>query len=381
MLDTLQKMSGVTHKTYRDSKTITRDMQKLMMQNEGKASYTVTTKEVPVISYNDMAFINERNSMLFRAGDAPVWNRNECILPMSWRLFSNTIKQPGKDYTLQTIPTLSSSVEFDLKGNQPDFEKMLDKRMEQAIYVPIATKLFQDSYGYTDADIARLDIDAYSKEIMEMVNDMIWQDVQKKAQRDAIKNGDITDITNAVAEVSIDDADFGNVTDTEDNTEMNDVIKAQQEADEIRKKKIYAGGSISKADLVNRVVGHNKPEPRRGFNVEFINAFIEIRGGMYSDSRYFRDIGGDLYAADGRTAYIKHASSKAREQAAELEALNEAAQHPDRKVFADGKIDESDLPVMDSWEITDDFYFFLEALDKWDFAGGRFEEEMIRRMT
>jgi hypothetical protein len=41
MLDTLQKMSGVTHKTYRDSKTITRDMQKLMMQNEGKASYTV----------------------------------------------------------------------------------------------------------------------------------------------------------------------------------------------------------------------------------------------------------------------------------------------------------------------------------------------------
>ena len=132
MLETLEKMSGKTHKSFTDSKTITRDMQKLMMQNEGKASYTMTTREVPVISYNDMAFISERNSIIFRAGDSPVWNRNETILPMSWRLFKNTITQPGKDYSLQTIPTLSSALEFDIRQNQPDFIKMLDKRIAQA---------------------------------------------------------------------------------------------------------------------------------------------------------------------------------------------------------------------------------------------------------
>lgn len=58
MIETLSKMSGVRHKTYTDSKTITRDMQAIikMTQNEAKTSYTMTTKEEPVISYNDMAF-------------------------------------------------------------------------------------------------------------------------------------------------------------------------------------------------------------------------------------------------------------------------------------------------------------------------------------
>ena len=45
MIDTLSKMSGVRHKTYIDSKTITRDVQSFlkMTQNDGKASYTATT--------------------------------------------------------------------------------------------------------------------------------------------------------------------------------------------------------------------------------------------------------------------------------------------------------------------------------------------------
>ena len=99
MLDTLQKMSGTTHRSFRDSKTVTQDNERLFMQNKGEVTYTITTKEVPVISYNDMAFISERNSIVFRAGDSPVWNRNETILPMSWRLFTNTIVHDGHEYT------------------------------------------------------------------------------------------------------------------------------------------------------------------------------------------------------------------------------------------------------------------------------------------
>ena len=103
MIDTLQKMSGTTHRVYKDSKTVTRDAERLFMQNEGKVSYTMNVREEPVIKYNDMAFIDPRNSIVFRAGDSPVWNRNETILPMSWRLLhANPIKQPGKEYDLQT---------------------------------------------------------------------------------------------------------------------------------------------------------------------------------------------------------------------------------------------------------------------------------------
>ena len=130
MLDTLQKMSGTTHKSYIDSKTVTMDKQRLFMQVESKLSYTVTTKEVPVIMYNDMAFIAERNSIVFRAGDPPVWNRNQTILPMSWRLFKDTIVHAGHDYSLQTIPTLSSALDFDVRKNQPDFMSMIEKRKD-----------------------------------------------------------------------------------------------------------------------------------------------------------------------------------------------------------------------------------------------------------
>jgi hypothetical protein len=171
MLDTLQKMSGTTHQSYTDSKTITRDMQSVikMTQNEGKASYTMTTKEVPVISYNDMAFISERNSIVFRAGDSPIWNRNETILPMSWRLFKTTITQPGKEYTLQTIPTLSTAMDFDVRKNQPNFAKMLEKRMEQAYLAAEAQQSYQEAYGYSDYDIEQLDPDNYADEIMDII--------------------------------------------------------------------------------------------------------------------------------------------------------------------------------------------------------------------
>ena len=95
MLDTLQKMSGVTHKSFKDSKTITVDMSRIWAQVEHNETINISTREVPVISYNDMAFIPERNSIVFRAGDAPIWNRNQTILPMSWRLFKNTIEHYG----------------------------------------------------------------------------------------------------------------------------------------------------------------------------------------------------------------------------------------------------------------------------------------------
>ena len=177
MLDTLEKMSGKTHRVFKDSKTVTRDMEKIWLQNEGKASYTMTTREMPVISYNDMAFISERNSIVFRAGDSPVWNRNETILPMSWRLFKNTIVDPGHDYSLQTIPTLSSALDFDVRSNQPDFEAMLYKRMHQAWASEKAQTWYAKAYGYTNEDgdinaydIERLDPDAWSDEVMEIIN-------------------------------------------------------------------------------------------------------------------------------------------------------------------------------------------------------------------
>lgn len=385
MIDTLQKMSGTTHKSFTDSKTITRDMQKLMMQNEGKASYTMTTKEVPVISYNDMAFISERNSIVFRAGDSPVWNRNETILPMSWRLFKNTITQPGKNYSLQTIPTLSSALDFDIRQNQPDFIKMLDKRMAQAGKAASAMEMYKNAYKYTDTELAKLDIDAYSDEIMDLINAMLNDSLGKgssvESDEDDIFEGDdvvnIDDWDDDMLENHyVDDMDennsYGvlNIDDIEDNDDVQKEAARRQAQRDERDRKIYAGGYISKSMLVNpdgSVKSH-------AFDKDFSEVFANNMGSILSDKQYFDDVDGNLYGKNGKP-YIVKADNNAM-----LAHMNEAAQNEDSNVFSEENINEADLSEFSTYVITDAFYQFLASLDAWTFGDGRFENEMRRRM-
>lgn len=385
MIDTLQKMSGTTHKSFTDSKTITRDMQKLMMQNEGKASYTMTTKEVPVISYNDMAFISERNSIVFRAGDSPVWNRNETILPMSWRLFKNTITQPGKNYSLQTIPTLSSALDFDIRQNQPDFIKMLDKRMAQAGKAAAAMDMYKNAYKYTDTELSKLDIDAYSDEIMDLINAMLNDSLGKGTgaesdEDDMFEGDDVVNIDDwdddMLENHYVDDVDeyssYGalNIDDIEDNDDVQQEAARRQAQRDERDRKIYAGGYISKSMLVNpdgSVKSH-------AFDKDFSEIFANNMGSLLSDRQYFDDVDGNLYGKNGKP-YIVKADNKTM-----LERMNEAAQEEGSNVFSEENIEERDLSEFNTYIITDAFYQFLANLDAWTFGDGRFETEMRRRM-
>lgn len=387
MIDTLQKMSGTTHKSFTDSKTITRDMQKLMMQNEGKASYTMTTKEVPVISYNDMAFISERNSIIFRAGDSPIWNRNETILPMSWRLFKNTIVQPGKDYSLQTIPTLSSALDFDIRQNQPDFIKMLDKRIAQACKAAEAMEMYKTAYNYTDTELSKLDIDAYSDEIMDLITGMLNNSLGKgngsadDEDDDLFDNEDIVsiddwndDMLEANYADSIDEiGSYGmvNSSDIEDNEDVQKEAARRQAQKDERDRKIYAGGYISRSMLVNpdgSVKSHS-------FDKDFSEIFANNMGEMLRDSNYFNDVDGNLYGKNGQL-YISKADNSAV-----IAKMNEAAQDEDTRVYSEENIAEADLSEFNTYIITDAFYQFLASLDSWSFANGVFESEMKRRMN
>lgn len=358
MLDTLQKMSGVTHKAVIDSKTITRDMEKIWMKNEGKASYTMTAREVPVISYNDMAFISERNSIVFRAGDSPIWNRNETILPMSWRLFKDTIKQPGKDYNLQTIPTLSSAVDFDVRMNQPDFRKMLDKRMEQAVVAKNAKKMYQDAYDYSDYDIEKQDPDIYSDEVMDLINRIIRAEKSEDEE-----------------EVYVDDMDFEQdfevdyMGDIEENTEQIKATAEQAYKYEQNNKKLFADHLIAPNDLVGMsgVATH-------AFDKDIIESYLEVKGDMERDIGFFDVRDGSLYGVDGSPYIISVDSSK------DLTALNEAAKDENSKIYSEENINKKDISAIGSYEVTDEFYKFLASQSAWRFAKGRFEREMAKRL-
>lgn len=378
MIETLSKMSGVTHKSFTDSKTITRDIQKIMMQNEGKTSYTMTTREMPVISFNDMAYISERNSIVFRAGDSPVWNRNETVLPMSWRLFKNTIKQPGKDYSLQTIPTLSSALNFDIRQNQPDFVKMLDKRMAQACKAKKAKEMFQTGYNYTEAELAKLDIDAQSDEIMSLIQSIINNNFSQGSDEglDDEEYVDIDEWSDDMLDYSYDVNETENygMFDQSDIVTNDDAIRETakyQAAQAKMDQKLYANRSISRSMLIRK----DGSVKTHAFDKDFSEIFANHMGEIFNDTVYFKEIDGNLCGKDG-TIYITKADNSAM-----IAKMNAAAKNDETKIYAEDEINSDRLNEFATYTITDAFYQFLANLDSWNFANGVFETEMARRMN
>ena len=392
MIETLSKMSGIRHKTYTDSKTVTKDQQAIlkMKQNEGKISVTMTTKEENVISYNDMAFISPRNSIVFRAGDAPIWNRNQMVLPMSWRLFKDTIVHPGHDYTLQTIPTLSTAMEFDVRKNQPNFYKMLDKRIDQAYLAQEATKQYQKAYGYSDYQMEQLDLDNKSDEIMDIVCssqqlDSVNQAIMEYAENDG--NNKQTDYSEEGLEEMFDymygnktadevsfeveqdifKENFGSSTAVENKDQAVENAKREMEYKEASKKR-YAGNLMSRDDFVSKM-GYN-----HSFDEAIVRVYRKLRSRMEKDEEYFVVANGNLYSADGSTLYIKNLTSSD-----ELKAINEALSDDESRVhsFDGSDITEDDIKAIGSFVVQDAFLDYLVSFPgAWPFVDGEFDLRM-----
>lgn len=350
MLDQLQKMSGTRHVGYINGRNVTVDKGQVFMQVRNESTMNIQVVEEPVISYNDMAFINDRNSIVFRAGDSPVWNKNEMILPMSWRLFQNTIVHSGHDYSLQTIPTLSSALDFDIRKNQPDFMKMLEKRMSQAKEAESAKRAYQKAYDISDTQMARLDLDVLSDELMQIINDSVATNKQKKSANVNSFNQPEPDLSDLI----------------EDNEEQLEINKKMEDAHKEADLKRYAEGLLSRSDLIdNGFIDHK-------YDNLIIGAYIEQRGNFSQDYVHFRINNGDLCAPDG-TVYIKRVPVSE-----DLKTLNDAAKAKKSNVYADGDVMESSNYVHSSYKVTEDFYKFLISCEKWDFAKGRFDAEMAK---
>lgn len=406
MIDTLQKMSGTTHKTYRSSKTVTRDVGKMtkVASVEGKVSHTYSTEEEPVISYNDLASLPERNSIVFRAGDSPIWNRNETILPMSWRLFSNTIEVPGVDFSLQTIPTLSSALEFDLRLNQPDFAAMLSKRMDQAVKAPTASDIFSKAYGYGEFEISRLDPDVYAQEVMDITDTMIGRErwIAQAPAREAENAARQYDEFEEELGVDIDELnahkpDFPDVMAplvddyNQDGRELSeaasddDEIAEQVQNNEARrtdlKVKRYGQGTISRemlVDLSGRVTAT--------LDRELSRAYAECRGQMQADALFSVSDRGDLYDADGSLLFMEEVSAATRRDMAEARAADEGGDRVHDFDGGDGSGEmgtdsETAFDAMNRFRPTGAFKRWLASLDSWDhIAGGLFDREMAHAL-
>lgn len=359
MIDTLVKMSGTRHTTYRDSKTVTMDNERMVKSTSVKAdvSYTMGTVEEPVISYNDLAFISERNSIVFRAGDAPVWNRNETILPMSWKMFGdrgqNSIVHPGHEYTMQTIPTLSTAKDFDVRLNQPDFNKMVLKRVEQASMVNDAKEKYARGYNYTDFDVQMLDPDIYANDIMDLIDVELREIAIQQGANPDIIDSSIDEVYDPPVEAF----------DIYEDYETQDIIDQAQEDHSDLELARYANKQISRLELIG-----TDNRARHGLDDVFISAFIALRRNFANDPSFMIDGSGALRLRGSNEVLIW------KEDDSDSKASLRDAMAGDQRVFAD------DADVIDSivsWHVDDAFYMYLASLEDWsDIAGGEFERRV-----
>lgn len=366
MIDTLTKMSGTTHRSYVDSKTVTRDMGRLMMQNEGKASYTMSTKEVPLIAYNDLAFLPRYNSIVFRAGDPVIWNRNDSIMPMAFALYKDTIINPGYEYSIQTVPSLSTALDFDVRGNQPDFSKLLNKRMNQAFVAKECMEAYATAYDYSEYDIQRLDPDTYSDDIMDLINQKLHAN-EARTEDDDIEIIEI-DEDHEFYGMGLFGEDF--YSRAEDNRDHMGQVMAEvaQKYNVPSEEKRFAGTQLSPADLVS--VGGLV---NRSYDEIFLRAYMNVRAHMEKDSDYFSYRNGNLYSLDDGKLLVR-----SDDVSEDLKTMREAAGDESKRVFIEDDDDLDEVFELGSYSLTDNFYHFLASQKRWRFAEGRFEDEVAR---
>lgn len=213
--------------------------------------------------------------------------------------------------------------------------------------------MYKEAYGYSDYDIAQLDPDIYSDEVMELINDMI----QRKADDNNIDEDEEEFYTGDIPFETLSNDDF---------------LKAQQEIahmKEINNRKRYAGGALSREDICPNGV------PQDNLNGTIAKVYADIRASMEKDYDHFTVRDGSLCGLNGEVYICRYDESKAAKM------LVNAAKHEPSTVYADQSVTEQDVKELGTYEIRPAFYKFLSSLPDWhDIADGRFESAMAREM-
>lgn len=360
MIDELVSLGGKRHNERQNSITVTQNTQARVNKNDGRVSITKSVLEEDNISRNDFLQIKPRESIVFAAGENPIYNQEATILPMAWRLHKNQIKDPRKEYTLQTIPTTGSALEFDARRNQPNFYAMVEKRVKQARLIEEMEKRYRDAYGYEQIDIDRLDPDVYAGEIMDAINDVI-----RKKDGVKVTKGGAEGITEAVkdheAKLSR-DAESGEIV-SNDEYAREAKSAAEQEVQDYEKS-IYAQGRISAAMLVDRF---GKNGHITGLEEVYNAVLSKERNAMIQDTVHFK------YDTKSEKLYSRSGVLLVDYSQADVDALEKASDSEDNVYLGVGE----DTAVF-GITVKNSFGKFLYDTRDWSvLADGKFERSFI----
>lgn len=338
MLSTLEQLSGITHEAHIDSKSVTKDTKAVMNNTDSKTTHTISIKEKPVITKNDMLHIPTCNDMVF-AADNPIWSTNQTALPMAWRLHKNLVHDPAQpSYALSDVPSTSNTNDFDRLQNQPDFFRMVDKRVKQARLAPDMTRRYRILHGLdlhgshennlvvsdpdvdskldgielSDDELSRIDHNQLANDIMDGINRTIRFQNKKAladAKGDADDEAEIEEMQEDLTGIPAIDYDENSMVEkangivssrkAENNADFQ-TSKAESEkqyADE--NKKEFFNNRLSKKDVLNNNTYRN----------EFVQAFQNCRDAFNNDPELMLDSSNNLRLKNSGVILLKNNSS------------------------------------------------------------------------
>ena len=292
---------------------------------------------------------------------------------MSWRLFKDTIKQPGKEYSLQTVPTLSTAKDFNVNTNQPDFMAMFDKRLDQAVLADTMREAYIRAYGYSEYDVQRLDQDMFANDIMDLV--------YKKIDNNAADNNYMSKDGNAIEgdepemPGSEEPGGMGQTVDpnnmssrAEDNTEQIEENERRLRMERVRNQKRYGkngnGYWLSRSDIES---GYMQTYLVDVIYQTFKHIFAEARLKNLAEAEGF-ELTSNGVGYNGSLIVAFQASTRSEED------LKDSAKDPNSRVYSESEGDVDNAQLKSDVEITRAGVEFLTMPDRWDYIGGEFDK-------
>lgn len=361
MIDELVSVAGKTHVERVNSMTVSENLQARVQKMDGRVSKTKSVLEEDVLPRNAFLYIKRFEAIVMRAGENPIYNYGSSALPPVFALQKDAIQEPGVTYSLQTIPTMSSVLEFDPEKNQPNFYAMLEKRLAQARLVASMEKKYRGAYGYSQHDIDIMDSDVYAREIMDAVNDELYSMELNYRMQKELEDEEEFMMPGDTSRMFADMAMAREET-VRQNKEYDDATaKAEAQLVPNYREFIYAGGTISRELLVSP---HGKAV-RTGNSLDaiMIEALLKTKSQFMSDNKFRWDDEKQILSSSTGMRYISYDPS--------IEKLEQAGKDPNSKVL----LEDAEGTALEGYRVEPEFYEYLAKLDSWEsIANGVFDK-------
>lgn len=359
MIEQLSKMSGKKHERHVNNINITKDEAKFVNNNNSLVNESYAMEEVPVISETDLLQIPSNNSIVFGHGN-PIWNRNQTALPMAYQLFDKkkSLFDPYQNYTIQNIPTINNTMDFDSVANIPNFYKMVEKRVMQAQLTRKLTDNYMQANKLDEDSFNKINSNDRSLELMSGINKYM--------------NINGLNATGGIVE-----------TRSEDNQEF---IKEKDDAKNKKaekEQKRFAGNKISRDDLfINNVqINHEYDE-------EIVLTYSQLINDFKRDKSQFKvNESGTLKDAQNRVL-ISSARDESLSYHDDILALINKKHTMDNLDSSEKKTNGQDINTIVAsmnenlqYAVQDRFIKYLAELDDWEgILDGKFEKLMTENI-